>query len=111
MLDVPYFDLVGFYHDGKRNVCSVNSETYSHQQLSVYTQVQGHLCVHAFRTPDFVKLMEQMLLLRSLICGNLPAVSIEGPPVQWTTTPEKFKPTYKTQHFCGTVSWRTTLTK
>jgi hypothetical protein len=76
--------------------------TSANLQLSVYTQAQGQLRVYTFRTPTFVSLMEEMIRLRATICGNLPAVAIEGPPVKWNRTKEKFKPTHKTQHFCGT---------
>eukprot|EP01127_Copromyxa_protea_P005484 TRINITY_DN15412_c0_g1_i1.p1 TRINITY_DN15412_c0_g1~~TRINITY_DN15412_c0_g1_i1.p1 ORF type:complete len:840 (-),score=128.29 TRINITY_DN15412_c0_g1_i1:152-2671(-) len=92
VLDIHYYDLVGFYHDGFRN-------------LSVYTQAQGQLKVNTFRSAQFeelVQLMEEMIHLRGAISGNLPEVQVDGPPVNWSRVREPFKPSHKTHHFCET---------
>lgn len=53
-----------------------------------------------FRSADFAGLIEEILSLRGAICCNLPEVAIEGPPIK-IRLPERFKPSSKTQHFCG----------
>eukprot|EP01126_Amoeba_proteus_P009567 TRINITY_DN13631_c0_g2_i2.p1 TRINITY_DN13631_c0_g2~~TRINITY_DN13631_c0_g2_i2.p1 ORF type:complete len:142 (+),score=21.66 TRINITY_DN13631_c0_g2_i2:117-542(+) len=84
-IDIPYYDMVGFFHDGKRN-------------FSVHSQAQGQLKVHSFRSADFSSVMERIVHRRSIVCGLLPNLVISGPPLSWKVV--EFHPAYKTQHFC-----------